>query len=97
MEIQTKNQGEQQQGKGYLIGALIGISAGILMFVFTKVFVLSIAMALPLTISIGMGLEEKYKGVQNVSNASFRKTLVGLLVTGVFAFVAFLLYFILHS
>ena len=95
MGTQIKNQ--IKSGKGYLVGALVGITAGILMFIFTKAFVLAIAIMLPLTISVGIGLEEKYNTENKAKNVSFRKSLWSLLIAGVLVFVSFLLYFILHS
>lgn len=84
------------RGKAYLIAALIGFAAGIVMYILTKVFVLALAIMLPMTLSIGIALEEKNNGADEKSSRTSRKYLQSLLKAGILVFVLFLLYFFIR-
>jgi len=76
------------KGLGFLLGFAIAIVATIAVFVLSNNFGISISASVPIGITLGISLEQKFQGSKDIVNPKATKMLIGLLSLGVLAFIA---------
>jgi len=79
------------KGKGYIIGAIIGIAVAITAFVFTENIAISIPLFAGLSIPLGMSIEQKLQGKANENDPYTKKIMVVLIAIGLLFFCSILL------
>jgi len=78
------------KGRGYIIGAIIGIVAAITAFVFTENIAISIPLFAGLSIPLGMSIEQKLQVEAKEKKTHTMKIMITLIAIGVLLFLTIL-------
>lgn len=78
------------KGAGYLIGSAITLLLGIGLFVLYENIVISISSSIPIGITVGIVLEEKFQDAWKAADAKPKRILFGLVLLGIIAFITVL-------
>lgn len=78
-------------GAGYLAGSVITILTAIVVFVVSENIVVSISSSIPLGMTIGMLLEQKFQRQKRLKDPRVKAWMLGLLLAGIIAFISVLL------
>ena len=76
------------KGAGFLFGCAISIVAAIIAFVLSNNIALSITTTLPMGITVGIGLEQRFQREEKIISPKTTKIMLGLLSVGVLLFIA---------
>jgi dipeptide/tripeptide permease len=82
---------EERRGKGYIIGAIIGIIAAITAFVFTENIAISIPLFAGLSIPIGISIEQDLQAEDKEAEARKMRVTISLIGTGILFFILIIL------
>lgn len=76
------------KGLGFLLGFAIAIVTAIAVFVLSNNFGVSISASVPIGVTLGIALEQKFQSNKVIVNPKATKVLIGLLSLGVMVFIA---------
>lgn len=76
------------KGAGFLFGFVIAIVAAILVFIISENVAIAITTTLPIGITVGIGLEQRFQGEEKIISPKTTKIMLGLLSVGVLLFIA---------
>lgn len=80
------------KGAGYVISLAITMVAAIIAFIISDNFVVSVLTSVPIGITLGLSLEQKFQGEQKKLNPKMIKGLIGLLFMGMITFIILFLW-----
>lgn len=88
----TSHESSFFQGAGYLLGFLIAVILGFIIFLISGHFGIAIPATVPIGVTLGIAFKQRFQGKVETYNPQKIKILIGLFTVGVLLFIS--LYFI---